>query len=84
MPGRVTAVGSANVDYVIRLPRLPRKGESVSGGPFGQTFGGKGSNQAVAARRAGSDVRVAFNLGGGGAVRRPDGGVAVGVEARGD
>ena len=64
MSGRITVIGSANVDYIIQLPRLPQKGESVSGGPFSQAFGGKGSNQAMAAWRAGADVSAVFNLGG--------------------
>lgn len=64
MPGHVVVVGSANVDYILRLPRLPRKGETITGGPFSQAFGGKGSNQAFAARRAGAAVTAVFNLGG--------------------
>lgn len=63
MPGRITVAGSANVDFVMRLPRLPRKGETVLGGPFSQTFGGKGSNQALAARRAGGTVSMIASLG---------------------
>lgn len=63
MSGKVAVVGSANVDFVMRVPFIPRKGESVNGGPFMQSFGGKGSNQALAARRAGADVAAIFNLG---------------------
>lgn len=63
MPGKVAVIGSANVDFVMRTPFLPRKGESVNGGPFMQSFGGKGSNQALAARRAGAEVAGVFNLG---------------------
>lgn len=64
MPGKVVVVGSANVDYILRLPHLPRKGETVTGGPFSLAFGGKGSNQAFAARRAGAEVAAVFSLGG--------------------
>ena len=64
MAGQVAVVGSANIDLVMRLPRLPRKGESVTADSFSRTFGGKGSNQAVAARRAGAEVTAVFNLGG--------------------
>ncbi|MCD8139654.1 MAG: ribokinase [Planctomycetaceae bacterium] len=63
MPGHVVFVGSANVDFVMRTPFIPRKGESVNAGPFLQSFGGKGSNQALAARRAGADVTGIFTLG---------------------
>lgn len=53
---RVVVVGSANVDLVWHGPRLPRPGETVSGGEFVRGFGGKGANQACAAARLGADV----------------------------
>lgn len=54
----VLVVGSSNTDLVIRVPRIPRPGETVLGGAFSTAAGGKGANQAVAAARAGG--RVAF------------------------
>ena len=48
---RVCVIGSANVDYTVALPRLPSPGETVSGGSLLVNLGGKGANQAVAARR---------------------------------
>jgi ribokinase len=54
---RVLVVGSANVDFTVAVPRLPRRGETVSGGTLFVNHGGKGANQAVAARRLGADVR---------------------------
>ncbi len=61
--GRVVVVGSANVDMVIPVPRLPGSGETVLGGPLEQYFGGKGANQAVAARRAGATVALVARFG---------------------
>jgi ribokinase len=55
---RVLIVGSANVDYTVALPRLPQPGETVSDGTLLVNHGGKGANQAVAARRLGAEVRM--------------------------
>ena len=51
-------IGSANVDFTVALSRLPRPGETVSGGTLLVNHGGKGANQAVAARRLGAEVRM--------------------------
>jgi ribokinase len=56
--GTIVVVGSSNIDLVMKMPRLPRVGETVLDGAFAQVFGGKGANQAVGAARAGG--RVAF------------------------
>ncbi len=56
-------IGSSNLDLTIRLDRLPVVGETVSGGEFYQSFGGKGANQAIAALRAGADVLFVTKLG---------------------
>ena len=61
--GRVVVVGSANVDLVVPVARLPGPGETVLGGPLGEYFGGKGANQAVAARRAGAEVALVARFG---------------------
>jgi ribokinase len=55
---RVCVIGSANVDYTIATSRLPRPGETVSGGTLLVDMGGKGANQAVAARKLGAEVRM--------------------------
>jgi ribokinase len=56
MKGKVVVVGSSNVDLLMKMPRLPKVGETVSDCLFAQVLGGKGANQAVGAARAGGDV----------------------------
>ena len=65
MNGRydVVVVGKANVDYLVRGPRLPRPGESVNGDFFQQAPGGKGANQAVGAARLGARVALVARVG---------------------
>jgi ribokinase len=62
-PPRVVVIGSANIDLVVRVPALPRPGETVAGGTFRRVGGGKGANQAVAAARAGGAVTFVAKLG---------------------
>jgi ribokinase len=54
--GKIVVVGSSNTDMVIMSERIPEPGETILGGSFFMTPGGKGANQAVAAARAGGDV----------------------------
>jgi ribokinase len=61
--GRVIVVGSVNVDLVVRAPRLPGPGETVTGGTFARHGGGKGANQAVAAARLGARTHLIGCLG---------------------
>ncbi len=56
MTPQLLVVGSVNVDLTVAVARLPGPGETVTGGRFARGHGGKGANQAVAARRAGADV----------------------------
>ena len=60
---RAVVVGSSNTDMVVRSPRLPEPGETVLGGDFLMAAGGKGANQAVAARRAGAEVALVAAVG---------------------
>ena len=53
----ITVFGSTNLDQIGTVPRLPQPGETVAGGVFSMAAGGKGANQALAARRAGARVR---------------------------
>ncbi|HEV8340568.1 MAG TPA: ribokinase [bacterium] len=54
----VCVVGSLNMDLVIKAPRLPARGETVTEGEFAVFRGGKGANQAVAAARLGAQVSM--------------------------
>ena len=54
----ITVVGSINLDIVATGPALPRPGETVGGARLARHPGGKGANQALAARRLGADVQL--------------------------
>lgn len=54
----ITIAGSINLDLVARVDHLPAPGETVSGVGYAEAPGGKGANQALAARRAGHAVRM--------------------------
>lgn len=56
MLGRVVVLGASLIDMNLRLDRLPKAGETRLGSNFFTSTGGKGANQAVAARRAGAEV----------------------------
>ena len=60
---KITVVGSTNIDMCSRVPSLPAPGETVGGGSFMQAYGGKGANQAVAAKRLGAEVCFISALG---------------------
>jgi ribokinase len=59
----VVVVGSANVDLTTFTDRFPRPGETVLGSRFQLGFGGKGANQAVAARLCGARVSMVARVG---------------------
>ena len=61
--GRVVVVGSLNVDRPWRVARHPRLGETIEGEQLAPLPGGKGLNQAVAARRMGVDVAIVGRIG---------------------
>ena len=54
----ITVIGSINLDMIATAGRLPLPGETISGGDFSTAPGGKGANQALAARRAGTAVSM--------------------------
>ncbi len=59
----ILVFGSINVDVLVPVPHLPTPGETVLGGDYALLPGGKGANQAVAARRAGAAVTMAGAVG---------------------
>lgn len=59
----ITVFGSINMDLTATTARLPKPGETVAGTSFSTAAGGKGANQALAARRAGASVRMAGAVG---------------------
>jgi ribokinase len=60
---RIVVVGSANIDLTTFTDRFPKPGETIFGQKFDLGFGGKGANQAVAARLCGADVAMVARVG---------------------
>jgi ribokinase len=60
---RVVVVGSVNLDLVARVARLPAGGDTVGATGYTRVPGGKGANQALAARRLGADVTLLAAVG---------------------
>jgi ribokinase len=60
---RIAVVGSANIDLTTFTDRFPKPGETIFGQRFDLGFGGKGANQAVAARLCGADVFMVARVG---------------------
>lgn len=63
MKNKVVVVGSYNTDLTIKTDRIPLPGETIIGGRFSESGGGKGANQAVAAARAGANVSFIAKVG---------------------
>ena len=59
----ILVFGSINIDVLMPVPHLPTPGETVLGGDYALAPGGKGANQALAARRAGANVTIAGAVG---------------------
>ena len=60
----ICVVGSANMDLITRVPRLPMIGETLHGRSFHLVYGGKGANQAVMAAKMGGAVSMVARVGG--------------------
>lgn len=61
--GNILVIGSSNTDMTVKTKALPKPGETVLGGIFTMGAGGKGANQAVAARRLGGEVKFICKVG---------------------
>jgi ribokinase len=59
----IAVVGSANIDLTTFTNQFPRPGETIFGQKFDLGFGGKGANQAVAARLCGAEVFMVARVG---------------------
>ena len=60
---KIYVTGSINTDFVISAPYMPVGGETLTGSGFFTANGGKGANQAVAARRLGGNVKMCACVG---------------------
>ncbi len=61
--GRIVVIGSTNTDVVMHVDRLPRPGETITGGDMALFAGGKGANQACAAGKLGGSVTFIGQVG---------------------
>lgn len=62
-PVSIAVIGSVNLDLVAAAPKLPSPGETVTGATLSRYPGGKGANQALAARRLGAEVKLLAKTG---------------------
>jgi ribokinase len=60
---KILVIGSSNTDLITNVERFPLAGETISGKHFLQAMGGKGANQAVAAKRLGGEVKFVTCIG---------------------
>ncbi len=60
---KILVFGSSNTDMMVKSAQMPLPGETILGGEFTMSPGGKGANQAVAAKRLGGDVSFICKIG---------------------
>lgn len=60
---KILVIGSSNIDLITTVEHFPVAGETIEGQSFTQVMGGKGANQALAAFRAGGDVKFVTSVG---------------------
>jgi len=63
MANKILVLGSSNIDLILRIPRFHQPGETIQGDDVVIVFGGKGANQAIAAKRLGGRVGFITKLG---------------------
>ncbi len=63
MPEKILVLGNSNIDFVLKIPRFHRPGETILAESLGTFFGGKGANQAITAKRLGGNVQFITKLG---------------------
>ena len=59
----ILVIGSINMDLIINVDKMPKKGQTILGENFNQIPGGKGANQAVAVARLGGNVAMIGKVG---------------------
>ncbi|WP_434799244.1 ribokinase [Terrisporobacter vanillatitrophus] len=60
---KICVIGSLNMDLVVNVDEMPKKGQTLIGGNFKEVPGGKGANQAVAIAKLGGDVSMIGKVG---------------------
>ena len=60
---KICVIGSLNMDLVVNVDTMPKKGQTLIGNAFKEVPGGKGANQAVAMARLGGDIRMIGKVG---------------------
>ena len=60
---KICVIGSINMDLVVNVDEMPKKGQTLIGSNFKEVPGGKGANQAVAASRLGANVCMVGKVG---------------------
>ena len=63
MARKILVLGSSNADLIFRVPRFHQPGETITAENLITAFGGKGANQAIAAKRLGGNVSLITKLG---------------------
>ncbi len=63
MAGLILVTGSSNIDLILKVPRFNHPGETLQAEDLATVFGGKGANQAIAAKQLGAEVALITRLG---------------------
>lgn len=60
---KICVIGSLNMDLVVNVEEMPKKGQTLIGSSFKEVPGGKGANQAVAIAKLGGDISMIGKVG---------------------